>query len=69
MARKPAIILNRNDRKFVDPSKFTDHEERVWKLHAEGYTNKQIALLLKMTPGNVAIKLGICREKLAARET
>lgn len=68
MAKKPAVILNHNNRRFRDPAAFTEAETRIWILHEEGYTNREIAEKLNMTLGNVGMKLTICREKIAAKE-
>lgn len=66
--KRAAVILNRNDRKFKDPSVFTEAETKIWILHEEGYSNREISAMLGMTVSNVGMKLTVCREKIAARE-
>lgn len=66
--KRAAVVLNRNDRKFKDPSVFTAAETKIWILHEEGYSNKEIAASLGMTVSNVGMKLTVCREKIAAQQ-
>ena len=57
-----------NRRKFIEYDQLTPSEAKVWEMHQQGKTNKEISISLRMKPTSVARRLTTIREKIEAQK-